>query len=87
MTQTAANLVDHVFPLEAPVRQWVLTLPFRLRFLAAFDHELKQEVLRVFVRSVSAWYRARAREQGVKEPQGGGVVFVQRFSSNLALTR
>jgi len=85
MAQTAANLVDHVFPREAPVRQWVLTLPFRLRFLAAFDHELKQELLRVFERSLSAWYRARARERGVKRPQAGGVVFVQRFSSNLGL--
>jgi len=44
MAQTAANLVDHVFPGEAPVRRWVLTLPFRLRFLAAFDHELKQDL-------------------------------------------
>ena len=32
MADTAAHLVDRVLPL-APVRQWVLTLPFRLRFL------------------------------------------------------
>lgn len=30
MVESAAHLVDHVFP-EAPVRQWVLTFPFALR--------------------------------------------------------
>ena len=34
MVESAAHLVDHVFP-EAPVRQWVLTFPFPLRFLFA----------------------------------------------------
>jgi hypothetical protein len=30
MTETAARLADHVFP-RLPVRQWVLSLPKRLR--------------------------------------------------------
>ena len=34
MSQTAANLVDRVFP-KVPVRQWVLTVPMRLRYLLA----------------------------------------------------
>jgi len=34
MVESAAHLVDHVFP-EAPVRQWVLTFPFPLRLLFA----------------------------------------------------
>jgi hypothetical protein len=32
MDETAAHLVDHVFP-QVPVRQWVLSLPKRLRYL------------------------------------------------------
>ena len=36
MVKSAAHLVDHVFP-EAPLRQWVLTFPFPLRFLFAND--------------------------------------------------
>ena len=32
MTESAALLVDAILP-EAPVRQWVLTFPFPLRFL------------------------------------------------------
>jgi hypothetical protein len=35
MFDTAAWLVDRVFPGEAPVRQWVLSLPYRLRVLCA----------------------------------------------------
>jgi hypothetical protein len=39
MAERAAHLVDHVFP-EVPVRQWVLSLPHRLRYVLAWDHEL-----------------------------------------------
>jgi hypothetical protein len=31
MAETAAHLVDHVFP-PVPVRQWVLSVPKRLRW-------------------------------------------------------
>ena len=46
MAKHAAPLVDHVFP-EVPVRQWVLSLPHRLRY-----HELCRAVSSVFVRAV-----------------------------------
>jgi hypothetical protein len=32
MVDTAAHVVDHVFP-RRPVRQWVLSLPKRLRYI------------------------------------------------------
>ena len=35
MAATAAHLVDHVIPDAAPVRQWVLSLPYRVRFVPA----------------------------------------------------
>jgi len=44
MSQTAAHLVDRVFP-EVPVRQWVLTLPMPLRFWLARRPRLCREVL------------------------------------------
>ena len=47
MADTAAHLVDRVFP-EVPVRQWVLTLPIGLRYRMAFDAGLATEVLGVF---------------------------------------
>ena len=36
MAETAALLADEVLP-ERPLRQWVLSLPFALRFLLATD--------------------------------------------------
>ena len=39
MTERAAHLVDEVLP-AVPARQWVLTLPYRLRYLLAWDHGL-----------------------------------------------
>ena len=37
MNEGAANLVDHVLPDGIPIRQWVLTLPYPLRYPLAFD--------------------------------------------------
>jgi hypothetical protein len=37
----AAHLVDEVLP-RVPVRQWVLMVPYRLRYRMAFDHGLGQ---------------------------------------------
>ena len=39
MSESAARLVDHVLP-HVPVRQWVLSLPYRLRYLLAWNHDL-----------------------------------------------
>jgi hypothetical protein len=36
MSDTAAHLVDRVFPW-VPTRQWVLSLPFKLRYRMAYD--------------------------------------------------
>jgi hypothetical protein len=39
MTEGAARLVDGILP-HVPVRQWVLSLPHRFRYLLAWDHKL-----------------------------------------------
>lgn len=39
MADTAAHLVEHVFP-RVPVRQWVLSLPFSLRYRLAYSPSL-----------------------------------------------
>ena len=51
MAERAAHLVDDVFPV-VPVRQWVLSLPHRLRYVLAWDHALCRAVSGVFVRAV-----------------------------------
>ena len=85
MADTAAHLVDRVLP-RVPVRQWVLTLPFALRFRLAYDARLTSEILRLFIRVIFASLRRRARRRfGLSAPRCGSVTFVQRFGDALNL--
>ena len=81
MCERAAHLVDGVFE-GVPVRQWVLTLPHRLRYRLAYDHRLCRAVLGVFVRALLSFQRRRARNDGVIG-QGGAVTAIQRCGSAL----
>ncbi len=85
MVDTAAHLVDCVLP-EVPIRQWVLTLPYPLRYRCAYDARLTSQVLRAFLRAQFAELRRRARDQwdGARG-QCGAVTFIQRFGSALNL--
>jgi hypothetical protein len=51
MAETAAHLVDHVFP-QVPVRQWVLSLPKRLRYFLHHEPALIGPVLQIFLDAV-----------------------------------
>jgi len=85
MADTAAHLVDRVLP-EVPVRQWVLSLPFALRYRLAYDAPLASAVLGAFVRTVFGSLRRRSRKQwGVAGGRCGAVTFVQRFGDALNL--
>ncbi|MCC6848742.1 MAG: transposase [Deltaproteobacteria bacterium] len=84
MAERAAHLVDHVLP-AVPMRQWVLSLPFRLRYVLAFDHALCRKVLAVHVRALRAFYRRRARRQGIADGETGAVTAIQRWGSALNL--
>jgi len=52
MVESAALLVDEVLP-KKPIRQWVLTVPFPLRFLFAAYPELMSKVLGIVTRTLS----------------------------------
>jgi hypothetical protein len=83
MAETAAFLVDHVFPV-APVRQWVLSLPIALRDRLAYDSGLASDVLQLFMRAVFTSLRRRARcKLGPGRYECGAVTFVQRFGDAL----
>ena len=84
MAEVAAHLVDHVFP-EVPVRQWVLSLPHRVRYLLARHPALCREVRGIFVRAVHSFYSRRAKTQGHPGGRSGSVVQVQRFDSAIRL--
>ncbi len=77
--------MDRVFP-EAPVRQWVLSLPIPLRYRLAYDHTLCSAVLAVFLRAVFGALQRRAGEElGVVGGRGGSLTFVQRFGGSINL--
>ena len=85
MSDTAAHLVDRVFP-HVPVRQWVLSFPYALRYRLAYDAPLVSDVLAIFTKTVFASRIRRAREFGaVGKTQCGAVTFIQRFGSALNL--
>ena len=84
MAERAAHLVDHVLP-AVPVRQWVLSLPHRLRYLLAWDHDLCRAVAGVLAQAVFRRLRDRACDAGIPNGRGGGVVVIQRFGGALNL--
>src|SRR5256712_6021558 len=80
MTERAAHLVDEVLP-RVPVRQWVLTVPYRLRYLMAWNHEVSRAVLGVYARVLLGAYARGARERGVRDGRTGTGTVIQRSGS------
>ena len=84
MAESAAHLTDHVFP-RVPVRQWVVSFPWTLRYLLARRPSLCRAVRRVFLRAVFGFYRQRAAAEGIEGGRCGAVNRLQRFGSSLNL--
>src|SRR5690606_39869704 len=83
MAETAALLADEVLP-ERPLRQWVLSLPYALRFLLATDQDSLTLVLGAVYRAICGFLLNKA---GLTRATGdtGAVTLVQRFGSSLNL--
>ncbi len=84
MANTAAHLVDRVLP-DVPLRQYVLSLPFELRRLAAFKAPVLGALARIFIEAIFARHRAWAKREGLVDVQSGAVTCVQRFGSSINL--
>ena len=84
MTERAAHLVDHVWP-EVPVRQWVLTLPPRVRYALAWRHDLCTAVAGVLFRAVQRHLRTWAETRRLGDARSGAITVVQRFGGALNL--
>ena len=83
---TGKHVVEAVLP-PAPYRQWTVSLPFRLRWLALKHPRLLDVVLRVLLQRVWATQRREARRLGVPgRLHAGAVSFTQYFGSTLQLT-
>ena len=78
MSATALNLEEAVMP-RAPLRQWVLTLPYPWRKRLGYDGKLLSALTRMFVRTVHAFYTERTGGES------GAVCVVQRTQGDLRL--
>ena len=83
MAAEAVHLVDRVFPI-VPVRHWVLSLPFDLRYVLGRQRGLLSAVLRIFVDEVFRRYGASFK--GGAKVQGGAVASIHRGDSALRLS-
>lgn len=83
MAESAALLADEVLP-EQPMRQWVLSFPFPLRFLCASRPEIMGRVLGIVYRVIAAHLIKQAGFTK-KIARTGAVTLIQRFGSALNL--
>ena len=84
MSETAAFLVDRVFPRQ-PVRQWVFSIPRPVRYALARDAGLLGEAVRIFVGEIFRDLQRRAGVRRLREDACGAVTGVQRFGGALNL--
>jgi hypothetical protein len=83
MAESAALLVDEVFP-EQPVRQWVLSVPYPLRFLFASRPDIMGAVLAIVYRAIATHLTRKAGFRA-KRARTGAVTLIQRFGGALNL--
>ena len=85
MAETAAHLADHVFPRQ-PVRQWVLSVPKRLRYFMQRDGTVLNMVLRIFLRVIVQTLQTHCCGASHSDKSAlhiGAVAFIHRFGSSL----
>ena len=81
MFETAAHLVEHRFP-RVPVRQWVITLPKRLRYFLLRDSQLTGRVLQISLRVIEQTLREHCPDAPLTAKYGG-ITYIHRFGSML----
>jgi len=84
MVDSAAHLVDEVLP-ERPIRQWVLSVPYPLRYLFATNPEVLSRVLTIVHRVIGTFLVKQAGMTVASGAQSGAVTLIQRFGSALNL--
>jgi hypothetical protein len=85
MVETAAHLTDHVFP-RLPVRQWVLSVPKRLRYFMQQGGAVLNMVLRIFLRVIAQSLQDHSPGAASVDKAAlhiGAVAFIHRFGSSL----
>jgi hypothetical protein len=81
MAETAAHLVENVIP-RLPVRQWVLSIPKRLRYFLRSDPRAINTALHIFLHAVESYLRESSLNAG-PTARIGAVAFIHRFGSSI----
>jgi hypothetical protein len=84
MAALTRHIMDRELP-HVPVRQWVLSLPYPLRYRLAYDQSLCTAVHRALAHALRLHLRRLARARGHPNAQTGSVTFVQRYGGGLNL--
>jgi hypothetical protein len=82
MVETVAHLADYVIP-RLPVRQWVLSVPKRLRYFLQADPAIQNLTLHIFLSAVEQGLRAACPGVQGSTARIGAVAFIHRFGSLL----
>ena len=83
MCDEAATITDRILP-NVPIRQYVLSLPFELRGLAAIKPDVLTAIGRIFAEEIP---RMTKRLVAVAAAETGAVSFPQRFGERIRRTR
>ena len=83
MAESAALLVDEVLP-QQPMRQWVLSVPFQLRFLFASEPAIMGRALGIIYRAIATHISKKAGYTKTTA-NTGAVTLIQRFGGAINL--
>ena len=84
MSEGAAHLVDNVIP-EVPIRQWVLSFPYNLRYLFAYQKKSLHQALQVMLRVISRYYIKKGEDLHGFKGKTGAITLIQRFGGHVNL--
>jgi len=89
MNEAATELVDEVLPAVA-MRQWVVTVPWALKYRFGYDRRACALLSRLFNEALARLMRRKAKAElglsSVSEAHTGAVTFVQRADAALRLS-
>ena len=84
MSETAIHPVEAVLPV-APVRQWVSSFSWTLRYLMGYDNRLASDAFEAVAQTVRERISRRVKRdctlKSVMDVETGAVMFAQRFDS------
>lgn len=82
MSERSIHLIEKVLPW-VPMRQWVLSIPFELRYWMAADPALLKRVNRIVIQEIDNAIRRKMRDLGFASGEGGQVSFLQRAGGSV----